>query len=71
MKWYKLKSSKCPKCESALAPEEVNGKIACGNPGCDFSISPEKMSAIVNDQVQKYQRRDRFAAFDRSGWNRF
>jgi hypothetical protein len=71
MKWYKLKNSTCPKCERALKPEEQNSKITCGNPACDFSISPGRMQEIVSDQAQRFKRRDSFSAFDRSGWNRF
>lgn len=67
MKWYLLKSNKCPKCTSYLTGTET--LLNCSKPNCDFKIGVEKFAQISNEQVQKYKRKDKFD--DLSGWNKF
>lgn len=69
MRWYLLKSNKCPKCSSYLTGEENATHLKCSDPKCDFRISTDKFSALSTEIAQKYARRDRFD--DTGGWGRF
>jgi len=69
MKWYNLKSNKCPKCSSYLTGKEESLLLNCSNPDCDFKISTEKFAEISQAYVDKYNRRDSFE--DIGGWGRF
>ena len=69
MKWYNLKSNKCPKCSSLLTGKEDSTMLNCTKSDCDFKIGTEKFAELSNAYVQKYNRQDRFE--DMGGWSRF
>ena len=67
MRWYLLKSNKCPKCTAYLTGTDK--LLTCSKPNCDFKISGEKFSELSNSIEQKYNRRDKFDDF--GGWGKF
>lgn len=69
MKWYNLKSNKCPKCSSRLDGSAISDLLRCSNPDCDFKISQEKFAALSAAYVEKYRHRERYE--DVGGWSRF
>lgn len=50
MKWYRLKTNGCPKCDCKLHPLMSGKLIVCNSKMCDFKISPERMQGIVSQQ---------------------
>lgn len=67
MKWYLLKSNKCPKCASYLTGSDK--LLTCSKPDCDFKIGAEKFAELSKQQVEKYSRREKYS--DMGGWSRF
>ena len=73
MKWYLLKQNKCPACGADLAATrtintftgERPPPVRCGNPDCDFRISEDRMTDIINGMVKK----DLEDEPDRSKWD--
>ena len=49
MKWYLLKSNKCPKCAPSLTGNEDSLILNCSNPKCDFKIGTDKFAEISRD----------------------
>lgn len=50
--WSRLKSMKCPSCNSELRSIPTN-YIACSRKGCVFSMNKEKFNEIVKDLYSK------------------
>ena len=67
MRWYLLKSNKCPKCASYLTGTDLI--LNCSKPDCDFKIGGEKFKELSNTYAEKYNRRDKFE--DTGGWGKF
>lgn len=67
MKWYNLKSNKCPKCSSYLTGTDL--MLNCSKPNCDFKIGAEKFKQLSNTYAEKYNRKDKYD--DSTGWNKF
>lgn len=67
MKWYLLKSNKCPKCTSYLTG--TDSLLTCSKPECDFKISGDKFKELSNIYSEKYRSHDRFN--DGEGWSKF
>ncbi len=61
MIWSRLKSYKCPKCNSPL--KDIGHYHACTKTGCIFSINKQKFDEIVTAKPKRY------AEPDRSGWD--
>ena len=66
MRWYLLKSNKCPKCASYLTGD---GMLKCSKPKCDFIISEDKFKELSNKFVQKYN--SKVKVDTSTGWGRF
>ena len=61
MKWDRLKSFKCAKCNSDLEHQLDHDQYACTK--CDFTISKKKFDNIVRGRYNRYKEPDR------SGWD--
>lgn len=61
MIWSRLKSYKCPSCNSPL--KDIGLYHACTKQGCPFSINKLKFDSIVAPKPKRY------AEPDRSGWD--
>lgn len=72
MKWYKLKSNKCPSCDSKLDPTSNGGMIYCPNLiTCGFKISEAKFAEISAQQSEKYRSKGHDNDLSGNSWSRF
>jgi hypothetical protein len=69
MRWWLLKSNKCPKCASRLDGSVDNDMLHCSKPDCDFRIGQDKFAELSRTYVEEYTRRERYE--DVGGWSRF